>query len=297
MNGPGTNGSVGQDEVKTKILVCVPWIKVEPRFLKQFPEWFAANKFKHNLTLMFEIYRPLHEVQQKAAAYAGHAGFTHVLFMEDDHWGWPASGLEALLAEDKDVIGFPTYSKHPPYLALCKMKVDPELSFLQRKANLVPAARGMGPEVQEVDLLTWAFTLVKTSVFLQMEEAEKDPFYQYGPMPTDSFFSEYCEQLGIKRYVHHGFMIGHGKVKPEHIPMMRRCQDAINAYEHRFARQAVPDDFDPNEPKEAPALSEDPVDVEYREAAEALMAEYENNDMTPETGMTAHTKTSLEEKS
>ena len=253
--------------------MCVPWNKAEPRFLKQFPEWFAANKVRHNLTLYLEVNQSIHKVYDSAAAIARTSGYSHVLFMEDDHWGWPASGLEVLIQEDKDVIGFHTYNRNYPYTSFAMRKADPKISFLEHEKNLLPHEKGAGPEVQETDLLTWAFTLVKTSVFDRMVAAEKFPFRQNGPAPNDSIFSQYCEDIGISRHVHFGATIGHGKVKPEHILIMRRAHEAIMAAEGHFSKEAYPDpdDFDPDASKPEPTIK--PETIEAMERNEAAMAQ------------------------
>lgn len=259
------NGSAGQE----RILVCVPWNKAEPRFLKQFPEWFAANKFKHNLILHLEVNKSIHKVYDSAAALARSAGFTHVLFMEDDHWGWPVNGLAELLKEDKDVIGFHTYNRNFPYRSFAMKKMDPSISFVTRVSNLLPHEKDAGPDVQQTDLLTWAMTLVKTSVFDRMLEAGKFPFERNGPTPNDSIFSQYCEDVGIERFVHFGATIGHGRVRPEHIPIMRRAGEAIQALE---GHTSMEDTFDPDEPKPAPTIK--PETIEAMERNEASLKRF-----------------------
>jgi hypothetical protein len=221
------------------IYVCVPWVKVDPakKFLPNWMEWYAENKHKHDLRQNFEMYRPLYEVQEETVEMALKHKASHVLFVEDDHWGFPVDGLDVLLQQNCDVIGFQTFRKKFPYASLAMKKNDRSKTLIGRKEDLLdnhlilsPHERGDGPEVQETDLVTWAFTLVKTSVFEKLHIAGKYPFQQQGPVPTDSFFNQYCEDLGLRRYVHFGFGIAHGMHDPADLPAQRRIEAAQGQY-------------------------------------------------------------------
>jgi len=212
------------------IVVCVPWVKANKYFMDDFLEWYALNKQQYGLVKHFKMYRPLHEVQAGAVELARKIGASHVLFVEDDQSAFPQDGLEYLLAEDKDVIGFPTYFKEYPYYSMAMRKRDPNISFLVGESNLQPVAQAGGPVVQKVDLITWAFTLVKTSVF---DRLEADPFAFTGEPPADSYFCEYCERAGIDRWIHFGALIHHGDVDPELIPHLRRMYAVMAAERER----------------------------------------------------------------
>jgi hypothetical protein len=223
------------------IVVCVPWVKVDPakKFLPQWMEWYAFNKEKHDLRQNFQMYRPLYEVQEETVEMAKRQGASHVLFVEDDHWGFPIDGLDVLLEADEEVIGFQTFRKKYPYASLAMKKDNPEHNMIGRREDLEamglalrPHEQGDGPEVQETDMITWAFTLVKMSVFEKLHIAGKFPFQQQGPVPTDSYFNQYCDDIGIKRHVHFGFGIAHGEHDPADLPTLRRIETA-----HRQAKQ------------------------------------------------------------
>jgi glycosyltransferase involved in cell wall biosynthesis len=139
---------------------------------------------------------------------------------------------------------------------------------------------GKSNKTMKVDLLTWGFTLVKMSVFNKMEEAwgnvlvsqedlihlisnhakpediEKvhkrlakytkkplglQPFRQWGPHPTDSFFCQYCEDLGIDRWVHFGGVIAHGQMHPNDIPKAIQLERLKNQPLQRMA--TLEDDY------------------------------------------------------
>jgi len=208
------------------IVFCIPFVYPHKKHIPHAMEWYAVNKAKYDLELHWEMGRPLHQVQRDAVEKARAIGASHVLWTEHDHWGYPEDGLDHLLAADKDVIGHMTYMRNYPFLPMNMRKVDPKLTFLAQHRNL----RSFYPTmpIEETDLLTWAFTLTKVSVFDRMEEAGLNP-WQWNEVPTDSYFCQYCEDLNIPRYVHAGFCVNHGDVPKEQVPFMRRAFDAINA--------------------------------------------------------------------
>jgi hypothetical protein len=250
----------------------VPWVKVDPskKFLPHYIEWYAHNKVRHNLRQHFEMYRPLYEVQEEAVDLAIKWKASHVLFVEDDHWGFPVDGLDVLLEEDKDVVGFQTFRKKWPYSSLAMQKNRPELTMIGRKDDLLksglqllPHDRGAGSEVQFTDILTWAFTLVKTNVFERLYAAGKRPFDQQGPVPTDSYFNQYCQDIGINRHIHFGFQIAHGEHDPEDLPLLREIESVKRQAQRNKAKAQIwhlPGD---------PPL---PTDIEWNEKLAAFKA-------------------------
>uniref|UniRef100_A0A6M3L049 Putative methyltransferase n=1 Tax=viral metagenome TaxID=1070528 RepID=A0A6M3L049_9ZZZZ len=257
------------------IVVCRPLLTPHPPHMESFQKWILLASKKHDLIPVTQYFRALHQAQAAAVHVAIRNKASHILFTEADQWGYPDDGLDTLLEADKDVIGFRTYKRIYPFQNLCMRKERPELSMIlppaeqiRKGVRLIPFGRGKDqPEIQEADLLTWAFTLVKTSVFERMREAwgnmlisqldlkalingdeaakERfreytkkplglEPFRQWGPHPTDSFFCQYCEDLGIKRYVHFGHTIGHGDVGPEDILISRRMEESKRMQDRTF---------------------------------------------------------------
>ena len=205
----------------TRIAVCVPLFDPHEDFIPHFIEWYAANKREYDLRLAYEYKKPLHKIQAAAVDLAQKQGCTHILFVEDDHWGFPVDGLETLLAEDKDVVGFVTVSKSYPFHTLCMRRGDSsyDITYTGHK-NMFPFERAPeSPEVQTTDLLSWAFTLVKIEVF---EKLQEDPFRFWGDVPTDSEFCQQCELEGIERHVHFGYLIPHGDVTAENRGLLRQ---------------------------------------------------------------------------
>lgn len=61
---------------------------------------------------------------------------SHILFTEDDHWGFPVDGLQPLIDADEDVIGYSTYSRKFPYLPFNLRKKDASISLIGLHKNL-----------------------------------------------------------------------------------------------------------------------------------------------------------------
>lgn len=220
------------------IVAFVPFMKPHQKHLEHFIEWYALNKEKHGLLRFRTFYKALHRAQQSALQIAKEAKATHILLTEDDHWGYPKNGLDVLLAADRDVIGFPSYFKHYPWNLMAMRKSDPTRTLLKRNNTLNPAT---GSGIQKVDLLTWAFTLVKMSVFERMEAAGKIPFKFWGDTPTDSYFCQYCTDLGIPIYAHMDYIIPHGDLPPGARHKARALYDKQHP---EVVHTVLTDDFD-----------------------------------------------------
>lgn len=217
------------------ILLCVPYLRKKcHRHFQDLAEWYALNKERHDLRQHFIDARPLHEAQATAVERAREMGCTHILFTEEDHWNYPINGLDVLLDCDKDVIGFQTYGRNYPYCSQFLRKENPNQTLLcpkpkrllsqeERRQYRLQPIQGSAETVAKVDLLTWAFTLVKTDVFDRIQ----DPFRVWGYNPTDSYFCQYCEDAGIDRWGHFGTVISHGDFGPEEIPARRRMYEQL----------------------------------------------------------------------
>ena len=297
-NGVVTGITEGNGQHKAPIVCCIPRLNPDPRHLADWELFYAENKDKHNLRPYIGYNRALHHVQREAVQKAMDIGASHILFTESDQYRYPLDGLDVLLEADKDVIGFRTYERKYPYRNMCYRKTKPDVSMIipseemkAQEAYLIPfgqhaVGEGGGDTVQTCDLITWAFTLVKTSVFEKMEKAwgnvlvsqrdllalsgryrigtfTKDalmeakervasdeplglqPFRQWGPHPTDSFFCQYCEDLGIERHVHFGATIAHGDVLPDDILMARRLHESkkMSPYNPHAVSMPLEDDY------------------------------------------------------
>ena len=210
------------------IVLCDPILTPHKKHLNHLMEWYAYNKIRHDLCLWMEVGRPLQKVQANAVAKAIEHGASHVLFTEHDHWGYPLDGLDVLLEADKDVVGIQTYQRAYPFLPMCMKLVNPELGFLTNEKNL----KMFHPteKLEKTDLITWAFTLVKTDVFVRLRDAGMNPWV-WDTHPTDSHFCECCKNLGIDRWVSSEAVIGHGEVPLKHVPMWRRATESVRYFD------------------------------------------------------------------
>lgn len=197
-------------------------------------ELYALEKEKHGLVQHFTHNKKLHEAQAEAVGVARKVGASHILFTEHDHWMYPTNGIDTLLNADKDVIGFKTYSRKYPYGSFFLKRMNKEAPLLlpkpkrlltkaEREFYLKMSVEGAKDVISKVDVLSWAFTLVRTDVFDRIE----DPFMGDPHNPTDSCFAHACEQAGIDRWGHFGATINHGEFGVEEIPYRRRLHQEL----------------------------------------------------------------------
>jgi hypothetical protein len=219
------------------IVVCDPIMVPHRKHLPHFVEFYAANKAKHELVLHMEVYRPLQQVQRGAVEMAQKIGASHVLFTEHDQWGYPIDGLDVLLEHDRDVIGLQTYQRGYPFVGMHMRKVDPSISFLTKVRNL--RSWQIIDPVEETDLITWGFTLVKTSVFDRIDAAGIKVWI-WDEVPTDSHFCEACDTLGIPRYICGEGYVCHGDIEEAQRPFFRRMFESFHASTRNRAENTMP---------------------------------------------------------
>lgn len=197
-------------------------------FWPHFCEFYAANKAKHSLLLEHKYRMALHKAQGWAVEKARQSGLSHILFVEDDHWGFPVDGIDAMLEADKDVIGIHCFARNRPLISIALRKMNPDISLIATEGedNLNGIEHVSGtPLIQPVDLIGWGMTLVKMTVF---DRLKTDPFEYWGRMATDSQFCQACLDVGIQPYVHFGATLGHGDCPPD----MRIAYERLYAMRH-----------------------------------------------------------------
>jgi len=207
-----------------KILVNVPFMKPHKKFLPDFIKWYGESCKRHDIILNFQMYRALHKVLGDSVTIAKNNDCTHILYTEDDHYRFPIDGIEKLAGYDKDVIGFQTYKKTYPFHPLNMVKIDDSISLTDKVKNLKPFSGKSG--IAKTDLISWAFTLVKTDVF---DRLESDPFEFWGYSPNDSYFCQACEDVGIDRWICFDYVMPHGDITPEQIPYHKKVAESMRA--------------------------------------------------------------------
>ena len=217
-----------------RILVWVCRFDEHERFWPHFTEWYAAQKNKYGNSIHFDhIYRsPLHKAQATGVAKAKEFGFSHILLIEDDHWGFPVDGLEVLLESKKRLIGLHTYARGRPEFSIALKKRDPTLSMLDPELLLRPVEYVPGdPVIQEVDVIGYGFTLIEVALF---DELLRDPFNVWGIKGTDMQLCHATEEIGVRPCTHFGYTLPHGDVPPELRMEYGRLYQTQKLLEKRF---------------------------------------------------------------
>jgi len=131
--------------------------------------------------------------------------------MDDDIYEVTASDVLKLLDANKDVIGGVMHASGFPY-AMCAFRrydVNTRVSdqpILKGPCRLyeVPVDQRVG--IQKVDLIPFAFTLIKVDVFRKLP---KPWFNGDGKCPTDSWFADTVLNANMEYFVHFDVWLNH----------------------------------------------------------------------------------------
>lgn len=219
-----TNGEIKQ---VPKILIGVPILAWTHEFATSFLNlWtdlmtYQEKKRKFHVGYKFCYRKPVHMAEEELADFAVESGCTHILLMDDDIYDVTADDLMKLLDADKDVIGGIMHTGGFPH-AMCafrrydrKTKVadQPILKGPARLYELPPEQR---KGVQKVDLIPFAFTLIKTEVLKGM----KKPWFTCNTQaPTDSWFADRVLNKKLEYYAHFDVYLNHKGVTRENQPL------------------------------------------------------------------------------
>ena len=214
-----TNGNVAPVEQLpvVRILIGVSILAYTHEFVQSFLSlWTALTMMKYpkaklEVAYRFAYRRPVHMAQEELAEFAIQAGCTHLLLMDDDIYDVTPQNIIDLLDADKEVIGGIMFTSKFPYSMCAFRRYDlktrvAEQPILDGPARLyeIPPDQQVG--VQECDLIPFGLTLIKTSVF---NDIEKPWFHCDTQAPTDSWFMDSILDLGIKPYAHFGVWLNH----------------------------------------------------------------------------------------
>lgn len=206
-----------QDPVIPKILIGVPLLGWSHDFATSFLTfWTQLMTYKQkgrrfHVGYRFVYRKPVQMAEEELAQFAVDSGCTHLLLMDDDIYDVTADMLFALLDADKDVIGGIMHTGGFPY-AMCafrrydrKTKVK-EQPILKGPARLYEVPHDQRQGIQKVDLIPFAFTLIKTKIF---KEIKKPWFECDNQAPTDSWFADRMLDQGYEYYAHFGVWLNH----------------------------------------------------------------------------------------
>lgn len=200
-----------------KILIGIPILAWTNEFATSFLKFWTElmlysdpdRKFKIGYEFTFRTPTAIAEI--KFAEIAIKSGCSHLLLMDDDIYDVKVEDVLKLLDADKDVIGGIMHASGFPY-AMCAFRRHDITKTLACQPGLegplrlyeVPMAERVG--VVPVDLIPFACTLIKTSVF---EKLEKPWFINSPDAPTDSLFADQVLGAKLEIFAHFGVLLNH----------------------------------------------------------------------------------------
>lgn len=202
-----------------KVLVGIAVVDWRDEFVQSYANFrVEMNSVPKNYQISFaSIYRnQLDVAQNRLAEEAVKGGYTHLLLIEDDLYNFKKVHLDKLLQDDLDVIGAAYFGSTFPHDLIAMRKFDPKEKLIDvgsmagKHLYCLPADKCNG--VQEVDLMGFGFTLIKTSVFSMIEKPYFDMTHEYN---SDAYFYDKCHKSNIKTCVDFSVVLNHRGVTPE----------------------------------------------------------------------------------
>jgi hypothetical protein len=206
-----------QEENVPKILIGVPILAWTHEFATSFLEfWTSLMMYKEkgrrfHVAYRFMYRKPVHMAEEELADFAIACDCTHLLLMDDDIYDVKVEDLLKLLDADKDVIGGIMHASGFPFSMCAFRRYDRKTKvadqpILEGPARLYEVPPEQRKGIQKVDLIPFAFTLIKTKVF----KAMKKPFFKCNTQaPTDSWFADRMLGKKFEYYAHFGVPLNH----------------------------------------------------------------------------------------
>ena len=206
-----------------KILIGVPILAWTHEFATSFLAFWTdlmtydTKDRRFHVGYKFMYRKPVHMAEEELAQFAIDSGCTHLLLMDDDIYDVRAKDLLTLLDADKDIVGGIMHTHSFPH-AMCafrrynrKTKVADQ-PILKGPARLYEVPPNQRVGLQKVDLIPFAFTLIKTKVFKDM----KKPWFKCDTQaPTDSWFADRALGKKFEYFAHFGVWLNHRGVTRE----------------------------------------------------------------------------------
>jgi len=211
------------EPVIPKILIGVPILAWTHEFAESFLKFwtdlmtYEETSRKFHVGYKFMYRKPVHMAEEELVQFAINTGCTHVLLMDDDIYDITAEMLLTLLDADKDVVGGIMHTGGFPYAMCAFRRYDVEkpvasMPVEQGPARLYEVPHDQRTGVQRVDLIPFAFTLMKTSIFTKLE---KPWFVCNTQAPTDSWFADKVLTAGLEYYAHFDVWLNHRGITRE----------------------------------------------------------------------------------
>lgn len=223
-----------------RIMIAIPLLAITyeffESFLKFWTELVVSRDPRYEVSYHIAYRKPVHMAEEYLVSVAMYNKCTHILFMDDDIYDIKKSDLDKLFEADKDVIGGVMHASKFPH-AMCvfrrfntdrkvvDMPVDNSMFRLYEVPCTCPKC-GLGQThwdakfcpscgqtldnlIQQADLIPFAFTLMKLSVF---DKIKKPWFHCTNKYPTDSWFADRVLEAGLKEYGHMGVRLNHAGI-------------------------------------------------------------------------------------
>ena len=247
----GKKAKAKRNGVVPKILIGVPTCGWTHEFAESFLYfWTDLMMYKHSgrrfhVGYKFVYKKPVHMAEEELAQFAVDSGCSHLLLMDDDIYDINAEMLMKLLDADKDVIGGIMHTSGFPH-AMCafrrynrKEKVA-NMPILKGPARLYEVPPEQRTGVVKVDLIPFAFTLIKTKVFKNL----KKPWFTCNTQaPTDSWFADRMLGKKFDYYAHFDVWLNHRGIRRDN----RDMHVQIGLYEQRRKSGAQIIELSPDE--------------------------------------------------
>jgi len=176
---------------RARVLVGVPLHKPAKRFLESLSKFIITLALSHDVKYKEVEGKPLAEAQNDIAEYFLNIGYSHLLFMEEDHWGHSIEMFNSMLQADTHVASVDYYSRHRPY---------PSILMRYNKRNELNSIREMSG-YHVCDLVGLGFTLIRRDTFEHLEK----PYFRlnriddvFGDFATDKNLFTRLAEKGIK---------------------------------------------------------------------------------------------------
>lgn len=176
---------------RARILVGVPLHKPAKHFLESLPKFINELVLSYDLKLVKVEGKSLVEAQNELADMLVNGEFTHLLFMEEDHWDHSIEMFNSMLEADTYVASVDYHSRHKPY---------PSILMRYNKQGQLDSIRETSGN-HECDLVGFGFTLIRQDTFEYLDK----PYFRlnkpndvFGDFATDRNFFNRLSKNGIK---------------------------------------------------------------------------------------------------
>lgn len=200
-----------------KILLGIATVSPDRRFLESLPYFFKDAAAAYNIEIFWVWNKPLVDAQNEIADKFLAGDYTHLLFIEDDHWAFTKEMLDACFKPDAAVCGVSYRSRHFPFpvIPMLKSHQDEQGFWKYRGFN---GRTGY----HEVDLVGFGFTLIKREVFEKLEQ----PYFRLNwdgtaPKATDIDFCLRIQAAGFKIIGCYDHRVNHREITDEGVNEMQ----------------------------------------------------------------------------